>query len=251
MERMLEIRNLKKTFYKNKVSFTAVDGIDFSVEKGECLGLVGESGCGKSTAAKLITHLIEPEEGSVLLNGEETVHLKGRALKDFYSKIQMVFQTPQDSFDPRRSLGDGIMEGMRNRGMSRRAAREHMLELLDMVELERNLASRYPHEVSGGQCQRAAIARALAAEPELIICDEATSALDVTVQAQIIELLRKLRKERGLSLLLICHDLALVQELCDKVIVMYQGRIVEEGRPDDVICHPKEEYTRALVNSVF
>ena len=116
MERMLEIRNLKKTFYKNKVSFTAVDGIDFSVEKGECLGLVGESGCGKSTAAKLITHLIEPEEGSVLLNGEETVHLKGRALKDFYSKIQMVFQTPQDSFDPRRALETELWKGCATAG---------------------------------------------------------------------------------------------------------------------------------------
>jgi len=251
MERILEIRNLKKTFYKNKVSFTAVGGIDFFMEKGECLGLVGESGCGKSTTAKIITHLVEPEEGSVLLYGEETLHLKGKALKAFYSKIQMVFQTPQDSFDPRCSLGDGIMEGMRNRGMSRRTAREHMLELLDMVELERDIASRYPHEVSGGQCQRAAIARALASDPELIICDEATSALDVTVQAQIIELLKKLQKERGLSLLMICHDLALVQALCDKVIVMYQGRIVEEGRTDDVICRPKDAYTRTLVDSVF
>lgn len=251
MENILEIHNLKKTFYKNKISFPAVGGISFSMKKGECLGLVGESGCGKSTTAKLITHLVEPEEGSVLLNGEETLHLRGKALRKFYSKVQMVFQTPQDSFNPRCSLGDGIMEGMRNHGMSRARAKERMYELLEMVELEREFASRLPHEVSGGQCQRAAIARALAADPELIICDEATSALDVTVQAQIVELLRKLQRERGLSLLLICHDLALVQALCDRVIVMYQGKIVEEGVPDEVIRHPKAEYTRVLVDSVF
>lgn len=251
MENILEIHNLKKTFYKNKIPFPAVGGISFSMKKGECLGLVGESGCGKSTTAKLITHLVEPEEGSVLLNGEETIHLRGKALRKFYSKVQMVFQTPQDSFDPRCSLGDGIMEGMRNRGMSRAKAKERMYGLLEMVELEREFASRLPHEVSGGQCQRAAIARALAADPELIICDEATSALDVTVQAQIVELLRKLKREQGLSLLLICHDLALVQALCDRVIVMYQGKIIEEGIPDEVIRHPKEEYTRVLVDSVF
>lgn len=251
MEKILEIRNLKKTFYKNKVPFVAVDGIHFFMRKGECLGLVGESGCGKSTTAKLITHLEEPEEGSVLLDGEETIHLKGKELRKFYSRVQMVFQSPQDSFDPRCTLGDGIMEGMRNHGMSRAEAKARMHELLDMVDLEREFASRYPHEVSGGQCQRAAIARALATDPELIICDEATSALDVTVQAQIIELLRKLQKEQGLSLLMICHDLALVQELCDRVIVMYQGKIIEEGTPDEVIRNPKEEYTRVLVDSVF
>lgn len=251
MEKILEIHNLKKTFYKNKVPFTAVGGISFSMERGECLGLVGESGCGKSTAAKIITHLVEPEEGSVLLNGEETLHLRGKQLRKFYSRVQMVFQTPQDSFDPRRSLGDGIMEGMRNHGVSRAKAKTRMYELLELVDLEKEFALRFPHEVSGGQCQRAAIARALATDPELIICDEATSALDVTVQAQIMELLRRLQKERGLSLLLICHDLALVQELCDRVIVMYQGKIVEEGIPDDVIRHPKEEYTRILVESVF
>ena len=251
MQKILEVHNLKKTFYKNKVPFAAVGGISFSMNKGECLGLVGESGCGKSTTAKIITHLVKPDEGSVLLNGEETLRLKGKALKDLYSRIQMVFQTPQDSFDPRCTLGDGIMEGMRNHGMSRRQAKERMLELLEMVDLDSGFARRFPHEVSGGQCQRAAIARALAMNPELIICDEATSALDVTVQAQIIELLKKLQREQGMSLLLICHDLALVQNMCDRVIVMYRGQIVEEGTPDDVICHPREEYTKILVESIF
>ena len=251
MQKILEVKELKKTFYKNKTPFVAVSNISFDMYKGECLGLVGESGCGKSTTAKIITHLTVPDTGSVLLDGEETLFLRGRKERELYRKIQMVFQMPQDSFDPRCSLGDGIMESMRNQGMPKVRARERMYELLDMVELDRELASRYPHEVSGGQCQRAAIARALAPAPKLIICDEVTSALDVTVQAQIVELLKKLKKEQGLSLLLICHDLALVQNLCDRVLVMYKGSIVEQGVPDEVIMHPKEKYTRMLVDSVF
>lgn len=251
MERILEVKNLKKVFYKNKVPFTAVNAISFYVEKGECLGLVGESGCGKSTTAKLITHLVKPDAGSILLDKEEIIHAKGKQLKDVYAKMQMVFQTPQDSFDPRCTLGDGIMESMINHRMGRKQARTRMLELLDMVELESEIASRYPHEVSGGQCQRAAIARALAVNPRLMICDEATSALDVTVQTQIIRLLRKLQREMGLSILFICHDLALVQELCDRVLVMYQGDIVETGTPDEIIKNPQEVYTKILIDSVF
>lgn len=251
MEKILEVKDLKKTFHKNKVPFTAVNGISFHIEKGEILGIVGESGCGKSVTAQIITRLTAPDAGSVLLNGKETLFLKGREQKRLYQEIQMVFQTPQDSFDPRRTLGDGIMEGMRNRGMTKRQAKARMYELLDMVELEREFAARYPHQVSGGQCQRAAIARALAPDPQLIICDEATSALDVTVQEQIVELLKKLREERGLSLLLICHDLALVQKICERVLVMYQGSIVEQGVPDEVILHPKEAYTQMLVDSAF
>ena len=251
MEKILEIKNLKKVFYKNKVPFTAVNDISFEMKKGECLGLVGESGCGKSTTAKLITHLIKPDGGSILINGKEILDVKGKSLKELYQDVQMVFQMPQDSIDPRRSLGDGIMESMRNRGMKKAEARERMMELLRMVELEPEYAKRYPHEVSGGQCQRAAIARALSVEPKLIICDEATSALDVTVQAQIVELLGRLQREMGLSILLICHDLALVQALCDRVLVMYKGSIVEEGIPDEVIGSPKKAYTKVLIESVF
>lgn len=251
MTKLLEVKNLKKTFYKNKIPFTAVDSVSFSVEQGECLGLVGESGCGKSTTARLITHLVKPDSGSIMLNGKDITGAAGKRLKQLYADVQMVFQNPQDSFDPRCTLGDGIMESMINHGMKKKEARQRMLELLAMVELPSEFAGRYPHQVSGGQCQRAAIARALAIKPKLIICDEATSALDVTVQAQIVELLRKLQREMGLSLLLICHDLALVQEMCDRVLVMYQGRIVEEGTPDEVIQNPQQEYTKILVDSVF
>ena len=251
MEKILEVKNLRKTFYKSRSLFPAVEDVSFHLMRGECLGLVGESGCGKSTTARLIAGLLEPDRGSVRLEGEEILGLKGKKKQAVYTKLQMVFQTPQDSFDPRCTLGDGIMESMRNRGMKKDRARERMYQLLEQVELDRSLGERYPHEVSGGECQRAAIARALAVDPRLVICDEATSALDVTVQAQIVELLKRLQKERKLSLLFICHDLALVQHMCQRVLVMYQGKIIEQGTPDEVIQHPREAYTRTLVDSVL
>ena len=185
------------------------------------------------------------------MDGIEYIFAKGKLRKEFYTKIQMVFQMPQDSFDPRRSLGDGIMESVRNHGMTKKEAQKRMIELLQMVELAPEYAKRYPHQVSGGQCQRAAIARALAIAPKLIVCDEATSALDVTVQAQIVTLLKKLKQEMGLSLLFISHDLGVVQNLCDRVLVMYQGKIVEEGTPDCIIQNPKDDYTKKLIESVF
>lgn len=178
MEKLLEIKKLTKRFQDGDREFAAVDDVSFSVLPGECVGLVGESGCGKSTIARMITHLKKPDAGSVLLEGEETVFLKGKNLRQFYGKVQMVFQNPQASFDPRRTLGDGIMESMRNQGMKKEEARQRMEALLAMVELSAEYGKRYPHEVSGGQCQRAAIARALAVKPKLLICDEATSALD-------------------------------------------------------------------------
>lgn len=251
MEKILEVKNLRKTFYKSRSLFSAVEDVSFHLMRGECLGLVGESGCGKSTTARLIAGLLEPDRGSVRLEGEEILGLKGKKKQAVYTKLQMVFQTPQDSFDPRCTLGDGIMESMRNRGMKKDQARERMYRLLEQVELDRSFGERYPHEVSGGECQRAAIARALAVDPRLVICDEATSALDVTVQAQIVELLKRLQKERKLSLLFICHDLALVQHMCQRVLVMYQGKIIEQGTPDEVIQHPREAYTRTLVDSVL
>ena len=251
MEKILEVKNLRKTFYKSRSLFPAVEDVSFHLMRGECLGLVGESGCGKSTTARLIAGLLEPDSGSVRLEGEEILGLKGKKKQAVYTKLQMVFQTPQDSFDPRCTLGDGIMESMRNRGMKKDQARERMYRLLEQVELDRSFGERYPHEVSGGECQRAAIARALAVDPRLVICDEATSALDVTVQAQIVELLKRLQKERKLSLLFICHDLALVQHMCQRVLVMYQGKIIEQGTPDEVIQHPREVYTRTLVDSVL
>lgn len=251
MHTILDVKDLTKNFYKNKQLFTAVNHISFQLRQGECLGLVGESGCGKSTTVKMLTHLLKPDSGEILLEGTEIQHLKGKALKKLYTEIQMVFQIPQDSFDPRRTLGNSIMESMRNHNVSRKEAQNRLGQLLQQVELPPELADRYPNQVSGGQCQRAAMARALAVNPKILICDEATSALDVTVQAQIIELLKRLQQEMDLSILLISHDLALVQHLCDRVLVMYQGNIVEQGTPDRVINAPENDYTKMLIEAAM
>ena len=252
MENILQVKDLKKVFHQHgKRDVTAVENMSFSLRAGEILGIVGESGSGKSTVAKLITRLEAVTEGQIILDGQDITHRKGRALKSIYDKIQMVFQNPVGSFDPRRALGDGIGESLRNKGMSKVERRKKAAELLEQCGLDASYADRYPHQVSGGQCQRAAIARALAVDPKVLICDEATSALDVTVQKRIIELLRRLKEEKNLSYLFICHNLALVQEFCDRVLVMKDGGIVEEGTPDDVICNPQDEYTKMLVEAVL
>lgn len=230
---------------------TAVDDVSFELRQGECLGIVGESGSGKSTIVKMITHLQSITEGNVILKGKDITNVKGKELREVYKDIQMVFQMPMESFDPRYTLGDGIGESLRNMGLSRKETRERVEKLLERCGLDKEYAERYPHQVSGGQCQRAAIARALAVDPKVIICDEATSALDVTVQKRVIDLLQNLQENKNLSYVFICHNLALVQQFCDRVIVMKDGRVVEEGIPDEVIQNPKEEYTKMLVESVF
>ena len=252
MEPILKVNHLKKVFHqRGKRDALAVENISFSLQPGEILGIVGESGSGKSTVAKLITRLADPTEGEIILDGQDITHLKGTALKDAYGKLQMVFQNPVGSFDPRRTLGDGIGESLRNKGMSKVERRKKAAELLEQCGLDASYADRYPHQVSGGQCQRAAIARALAVDPKVLICDEATSALDVTVQKRVIQLLQTLKENKNLSYVFICHNLALVQEFCDRVLVMKDGKVVEEGIPDEVIWNPKEEYTKMLVDSVF
>ena len=254
MEPILSVHDLTKTFSRpGQSELTAVDHISFALLPGECLGIIGESGSGKSTTVNLITRLLDATAGTILLDGEDITHKKGRALRKVYQKMQMVFQTPADSFDPRRTLGDGIGESLRNSGMSRKETALEAARLLERCGLSASFSGRYPHEVSGGQCQRAAIARALAIRPKLLICDEATSALDVTVQKEILELLNALRREQGraLSILFICHDISLVQQFCDRVLVMYQGKIVEQGTPDEVICLPQNDYTKRLIDSVL
>ena len=211
---ILKADHLKKVFISGKKSMTAVDDVSFELERGECLGIVGESGSGKSTIAKMITHLESITEGQVFLKGKDITHARGKDLRETYQNIQMVFQMPMESFDPRCTLGDGIGESLRNMGINRTETRTRVENLLERCGLSKEYADRYPHQVSGGQCQRAAIARALAVSPEILICDEATSALDVTVQKQILELLIELKEKENLSFILICHDLALVQAFC-------------------------------------
>ena len=254
MEPILKVENLTKTFSRSgQENFTAVNGVCFDLSPGQCLGIIGESGSGKTTTVNLISRLVDVTSGRIVLDGQDITHPKGRALRKVYRNMQMVFQNPADSFDPRRTLGDGIGESLENSGMSRKETREEVKGLLARCGLPAEFAGRYPHQVSGGQCQRAAIARALAVKPKLLICDEATSALDVTVQQEILSLLKDLRSQQGnsLSILFICHDISLVQQFCDRVLVMYHGRIVEEGAPDLVISHPRNEYTRSLIDSVL
>ena len=254
MEPILKVNDLTKVFTRaGQPDFTAVNHISFDLYPGECLGLIGESGSGKSTTVNMITRLLDATGGSIVLDGEDITDASGGELRKVYRKMQMVFQTPTDSFDPRRTLGDGIGESLRNSGMSRAETKREVAKLLTDCGLTPEFAGRYPHEVSGGQCQRAAIARALAIKPKLLICDEATSALDVTIQQEILALLNDLRSRHGegLSILFICHDIALVQQFCDRVLVMYKGDIVEQGRPDDVIRNPKDEYTKRLIESII
>ena len=247
---ILKAEHLTKKFISGKKTLTAVDDVSFELKQGECLGIVGESGSGKSTIAKMLTHLESITDGKVILKGKDITNIKGKELREIYKDIQMVFQMPMESFDPRCTLGDGIGESLRNMGISRIETRRKVEELLERCGLEKEYADRYPHQVSGGQCQRAAIARALAANPSILIC-EATSALDVTVQKQILELLIELKQKENLSFILICHDLALVQAFCDRVLVLYHGKTVESGTPDEIIDHPKMGYTRKLIDSVL
>ena len=218
MEPILSVRELTKTFSRQgQGKLTAVNGVSFDLRPGERLGIIGESGSRKTTVANLVTRLLDADGGRILLDGEDITSVTGRDLRRVYRKIQMVFQTPAESFDPRRTLGDGVGESLR--GLSRREAR------------------------------RVAIARALAMGPKVLICDEATSALDVTVQKEILDLLRGL--EGDLAILFICHDISLVQKFCHRVLVMHRGEIVEQGTPDEVICRPQHAYTRHLIDSVL
>lgn len=252
MNVLLKADGLTKIFKSgNGTVYTAVDHVSFHINEGETLGLVGESGSGKSTLAKMITRLTEPDAGTIHLNGKDITKARGKALREAYRQMQMVFQSPAGSFDPRKTIGYGIGESLRNNGISKAETEERVKMLLQQCGLSPEYAQRYPHEISGGQCQRAAIARALAICPRLLICDEATSALDVTVQYQIMELLQSLKQTNRLSFLFICHNLALVQSFCDRVLVMHEGKIVEEGTPDQVIQTPQSAYTKRLVEAAF
>ncbi|MBQ1462053.1 MAG: ABC transporter ATP-binding protein [Selenomonas sp.] len=252
MDKLLQVAHLKKVFpQKDRPDIVAVDDVSFSLQPGEKLAIIGESGSGKTTVARLIARLTDATEGKIILAGEDITRAGGTQLKKAYAKMQMVFQNPVDSFDPRCTLGDGISESLINHGQSRAQATAITQKLLAMCELGEEFARRYPHEVSGGQCQRAAIARALAIEPQLLILDEATSALDVTVQAEILALLNRLQQEQHMAYLFICHDIALVQDFCDRVLVMQAGRVVEAGTAEEVINNPRQAYTRTLLDSVL
>ncbi|MGD1877063.1 MAG: ABC transporter ATP-binding protein [Kiloniellaceae bacterium] len=253
---LLEARGLSKVFEVRsgrfaKASLKAVDGIDFAIPRGGCLGLVGESGSGKSTVARLVTGLHRPSAGSILFDGRDITHLDGRARRDLGRDIQMVFQDPHASLNPRKTIFASIAEPLiihtDLRGAPLRARVE---ELLDIVSLGRRFLYRYPHELSGGQKQRVCIARAVALNPKMLVLDEPTSALDVSVQAQMLEFLRSLQRELNLTYLFISHNLAVVRHLCDQVAVMYLGCIVEKGPTAQIFDRPQHPYTEVLLASV-
>lgn len=258
MTPLLEVKDLKKHFPlsdgsllpKNKGSVKAVDGISFSLEKGETLGLVGESGCGKSTAGRTILKLLEPTSGEILYKGESIINYKGEKLRKLRREMQLIFQDPYASLNPRMTVEQIIAEPMKVFGYPKKVRKKRVGELLDVVGLSSYHRLRYPHEFSGGQRQRIGIARALALEPELIICDEPVSALDVSIQAQVINLLEDLQKEFQLTYIFIAHDLSVVNHISDRVAVMYLGEIVEISTADELYSNPKHPYTQALLSAI-
>ena len=253
---LLEVRDLKKYFPLSRKPFgerqevRAVDGISFTLGHGETIGIVGESGCGKSTAAKAIMRLIDPTAGQVLLDGVDVTALSRAQFRPYRKRVQIVFQDPYASLNPRMSAGAIIGEPLRNFGVGAAERTARVEKLFDRVGLHRDSMRKYAHEFSGGQRQRLGIARALALEPGLIVCDEPVSALDVSIQAQIINLLIDLQKELGISYVFVAHDLAVVQHISDRVAVMYLGRLVETGDSDRLFAQPLHPYTRALLSAV-
>ena len=252
-ETIITVDHLTKEFKlpRKKEMFKAVDDVSFSVKRGSTLAIVGESGSGKSTVANMVLKLLEPTSGTVTYEGKDISGFKGKELLDFRRHVQPVFQNPYGSLDPMYSIYRSIEEPLRIHGIGDKKSRvKRVRELLDMVELPESVMGRYPNELSGGQRQRIAIARAMALDPDVIVCDEAVSALDVLVQDQVLRLLNDLQAEKGLSYLFITHDLAVVRQIADEVVVMQKGKLVEHATTDEVFDHPKQQYTRDLLDAI-
>ena len=257
MESLVEVKNLKKWFWSGGVLFghkeavRAVDGISFSIRKGEVLSLVGESGCGKTTCGKLLLRILDATAGSIYFDGHEVTHLRRKEMVKFRRRMMIIYQDPFGSLDPRMTVGATIAEPMEvHKLASKKRRQEKLIQTIRKVGLTPDQMNRYPHEFSGGQRQRIGIARALATNPEFIVADEPVSALDVSIQAQIINLLQDLRKEFGLTLLFIAHDLGVVKHISDRVAVMYLGKIVEMASKTELFRSPKHYYTQALLSAI-
>ena len=249
---ILEVQNLTKYFSTPAGQLHAVDGVSFSIEEGKTLGIVGESGCGKSTTGRTILKLIEPTSGRILFNGQDITNYSRKKMRPLRQEMQMVFQDPFSSLDPRMTAGDIVAEPMviHKTFSSRAALSDRVDQLFEMVGLDPLLRERLPHEFSGGQRQRIGIARALASEPDIILCDEPISALDVSIQAQVINLLEDLQSQMGLAYLFIAHDLAVVKHISDRILVMYLGRVMEVAPSDEIYEKPLHPYTKTLLSAV-
>ena len=252
-KKLVEVKNLKQYFGTKKNVVKAIDDISFDIVEGETFGLVGESGSGKSTTGRALLRLYQPTDGEILFEGKDIATLtKGKELLEFRKEAQMIFQDPYASLDSRMKVRDIIAEGIdiHHLAATKEERNQMVDELLETVGLNREHANRYPHEFSGGQRQRIGIARALALNPKFIVCDEAISALDVSIQAQIVNLLKKLQKEKGLTYLFIAHDLSMVKYISDRIAVMYRGRIVEMGSAECVYTNPQHAYTKSLLSAI-
>lgn len=252
-KKLLQVKHLKQYFTSGKSTVKAVDDVTFDIYEGETFGLVGESGSGKTTTGRSIIRLYDPTDGKIIFDGKDVSKLKSRADKrEFNRKMQMIFQDPYASLNPRMIVEDIIAEGIDIHGLAKsKKERSEMVEnLLETVGLNRDHASRYPHEFSGGQRQRIGIARALAVQPKFIIADEPISALDVSIQAQVVNLLKDLQEEKGLTYLFIAHDLSMVKFISDRIGVMHYGRLLEVGPADDVYDKPLHDYTKSLISAV-
>lgn len=249
---LLEVQNLTKYFATPSGQLHAVDGVNFTLEEGKTLGIVGESGCGKSTTGRVILKLIEPSGGKIIFDGEDITKYSRRKMRPLRTRMQMIFQDPFSSLDPRQTVSQLIAEPIVEHKLIRgkAAIEERTLELMETVGLASRLMNSYPHELDGGRRQRIGIARALAVKPKLIICDEPVSALDVSIQAQILNLLKKLQKDLGLTYIFITHNLAVVKYFSDDIAVMYLGQLVEKASSDDIFASPTHPYTKALLSAI-
>ena len=251
MKPLIQVQNLKQYFHLGGKTLKAVDDLSLEIFPNETLGLVGESGCGKSTLARTLARLYRPYEGKILFNGVDISNLTQKELLPFRQKMQMIFQDPYSSLNPRMTVLDIIGEALDIHQIAKGLKRTNrVIELLEKVGLQEEHINRFPHEFSGGQRQRIGIARALAVEPQFLICDEAISALDVSVQAQIVNLLKDLQEEMGLSYLFIAHDIAMVRHISHRIAVMYQGKIVEINNTNDIFSKTQHPYTKTLLNAV-